>query len=62
MRPLFTLLLIFTLASLSAQNWGNRKQVRGNGDMVKQDRDVSNFDEVVACCSMDVELRRGDFK
>ncbi|MEM9258935.1 MAG: head GIN domain-containing protein [Bacteroidota bacterium] len=59
MRPVLTLLLLLAIGSLSAQNWGNRTTVKGNGDVVTQERDVSDFDGISACCSLNVELRKG---
>jgi len=60
MRQLFTLLLVFALtATISAQNWGNRKRIKGNGETTTQERNVSSFSGIKACCSFDVEVRKG---
>ena len=59
MRPLLTLLFISLLATLSAQNWNKRERIKGNGETITQDRDVSNFKGVKACCSFTVEVSKG---
>lgn len=60
MRQFFTLLLLLTLtAGISAQNWGNRTRVKGNGETITQERDVPSFSGIKACCSFDVEVRQG---
>lgn len=59
MRPILTLLLLLAIGSLSAQKWGNRVKVKGNGDVVTKEREVRNFDGISACCSLNVELRKG---
>lgn len=57
------ILLITLLISItaSAQNWGwnKRNSVKGNGDVVTQTRDVTDFTGIKACCSFDVELTPG---
>lgn len=59
MRPLLTLLFIALFAGLSAQNWGSRNRVKGNGDMTTQDRKVSDFNGITTCCSFKVEVSKG---
>ncbi|WP_020569601.1 head GIN domain-containing protein [Neolewinella persica] len=60
MRQVFTLLLVFAFtAAISAQNWGNRNRVKGNGDTTTQERKVSSFSGIQTCCSFNVEVRKG---
>lgn len=59
MRPLLTLLFIALFAGLSAQNWGNRNRVKGNGDVTTEDRKVSSFNGIKTCCSFKVEVSKG---
>lgn len=59
MRPLLTLLFIALFAGLSAQNWGNQKRIKGNGETITQDREVSSFSGIKACCSFKVEVSKG---
>jgi len=62
MKSFITLLLLilFTLPSLQAQNWGwNRKTVTGNGEVITQDRNLKGFTGIDACCNMRVELTPG---
>jgi len=59
MRPILTLLLVIALGSLTAQGWGKNKRITGNGDVVTQDRETRDFDGVSACCSLNVEMRKG---
>jgi len=59
MRPLLTLLFIALFATLSAQNWGKRDRIKGNGQTITQDRDVSGFTGIKACCSFTVEVSKG---
>lgn len=60
MRQLFTFLFVLAFtAGLTAQNWGNRTRVKGNGETITQERKVSSFTGIKACCSFDVEVRRG---
>ena len=60
MRQLFTLLFILAFtAGISAQNWGNSKRVKGNGDVKTEERNVSSFSGIQACCSFNVEVRNG---
>lgn len=65
MKHTFTLLLLclFTI-SLTAQNswgWGNGKKIRGNGEVITEQRQADDFDGVSACCAMRVEVTRGNF-
>jgi hypothetical protein len=60
MRQLFTLLFVFAFtATISAQSWGNRNRVKGNGNTTTQERKVSSFSGIQACCSFNVEVRKG---
>ena len=61
MRILFTLLLVSTLSisGIHAQGWGWGKTVRGNKEIVDQQRDLKDFDGIKACCSLKVELTQG---
>ena len=67
MRHTFTLLLICLAFGLQAQQtynsgWGGRStKVRGNGDVITEDRSVRSFSGVEVCCGLRVELREGDF-
>lgn len=60
MRQLFTLILLTTALTLSAQ-WGSRQTVKGNGEMNTETRNVDGFDGVSTCCNIEVELTRGSF-
>lgn len=55
---LFLLLCCFSL-SASAQWWSST--IRGNGEVITQERDARNFRGVQACCNMQVEISKGDF-
>lgn len=66
MRPVLAFVLLFAATSLFAQreysnSWGRifSSKVKGNGELVKQDRDIDDFTGVQACCSLTVELRQG---
>lgn len=59
MRPLLTLLFIALFATLSAQNWGKRERIKGNGNTITKDRKVSGFTGIKACCSFTVEVSKG---
>lgn len=59
MRPLLTLLFVSLFVTLSAQNWGKRNRIKGNGETTTQDRKVSNFTGIKACCSFTVEVSKG---
>jgi hypothetical protein len=60
MRQFFTLLLVVAFtAGVTAQNWGNRKRVKGNGETTTQERKVSSFSGIKACCSLKVEVSKG---
>lgn len=60
MRRIFTLLLVLAFtASLTAQNWGNRKRVKGNGETITQERKVSDFTGIKTCCSFTVKVTKG---
>lgn len=67
MRQLLTLLLLTIAFSLTAQhNYGNSwnwrsEKIKGNGDVTTENRDISGFDGVTACCNINVELRQGSF-
>ena len=65
MRTFSTLFLLLFAISLSAQievnNGGfldrfSGERVKGNGDLITQERDLDNFTGVKACCSFKVEL------
>lgn len=60
MRQVLTLLLLTTTLTLAAQ-WGNRKTVKGNGDLTTEARSVKGFDGVSTCCNIDVVLVQGSF-
>jgi hypothetical protein len=67
MRPVLALILVLVAGSLFSQReysngWGGvfRSKVKGNGEVVKQDRDIDDFTGVKACCSLTVELRQGN--
>lgn len=58
LRIFMTLILVLTLSSaISAQ--GNRS-VRGNGNVIKKDRNVPAFDGVKVSTAIDVYLTQGD--
>lgn len=59
MRPLLTLLFISLFVTLSAQNWGKRERIKGNGETTTQDREVSSFKGIKACCNFTVEVSKG---
>jgi hypothetical protein len=65
MRQLFTLVLLCTAMSLSAQ-WnyggGSGKKIKGNGDTQIEVRDLDGFNGVSTCCNINVELRQGPFE
>ncbi|MTB49653.1 head GIN domain-containing protein [Lewinella sp. W8] len=68
MRPVFALILFLVAGSLFAQReynngWGGvfRSKVKGNGELVKQERNIDDFTGVKACCSLNVELRQGSY-
>ncbi len=65
MRTLTTLFLLLFACSLSAQvevnngGWLDRfsgERVKGNGDLITQERELDGFTGVKACCSFKVEL------
>jgi hypothetical protein len=60
MRQILTLLLLTTAITLSAQ-WGNRKTIKGNGDVTTETRSAKGFDGVNTCCDIDVVLVQGNF-
>ncbi|MFT6000842.1 MAG: hypothetical protein ACI81P_003307 [Neolewinella sp.] len=59
MRLLLLILVVAFTAGITAQNWGNRKRIKGNGDTTTQERKVSSFSGIQACCSFNVEVRKG---
>jgi hypothetical protein len=59
MRLLLLLVVVAFTAGITAQNWGNRKQIKGNGETTTQERNVSSFSGIKACCSFNVEVRKG---
>ncbi|CAM4300834.1 head GIN domain-containing protein [Gillisia limnaea] len=50
--------LLLTISTANAQWWKNER-IKGNGEMVTQNRKVSNYDKVTLVGSMDVELISG---
>ncbi|PHI20820.1 hypothetical protein CEQ90_05510 [Lewinellaceae bacterium SD302] len=52
-------LTLFTTTSCVAQ-WGNWKAIKGDGNIVTKDRDVSDFDEVKASASIAVYVTKGN--
>lgn len=65
MRQSLTALCLFLAFSLSAQvsygSWGGNKRVKGNGDVITENRDLSGFTGVSTCCAIKVELKKGNF-
>ena len=62
MRTLALALVLVFSYSLSAQSWwGSRKTVRGTGEVTVQQRDVTDFRGIEACCNFEVVIRRGNY-
>jgi len=62
MKPVLTILLLSVLTTLSAQNWGwGGRSVKGNGDLITEQRDLRGFNGVSTSAGINVELRQGDF-
>ena len=60
----FLLLFTFSASGQISQAGNNRRSDRnmviGNGELTTQNRTVSKFDEITACCKIRVEIVQGD--
>jgi hypothetical protein len=61
MKNLFLLAAIFFISTstINAQWWSSTKKVTGNGDLVEQIRNLTNYDAVTVTGMMEVELIAG---
>ena len=53
----FLIICLFMSTSLAAQ-WG--RQIKGNGNIETENRDVRPFTEIKSCCSMEVFVTKGN--
>lgn len=61
MKKLILTSIIFALTfSLNAQNWGNNKRIKGNGNIITLKRTTTDFDKIAVGGSFDVVLKKGN--